>query len=93
MVFKKNNVAVNLTLIQNYGDVIKSYANGDFDGIFSVYSDAIIQQSEGINTKVVYNVESSSFADAIVGNENNLSDIKGKKYVLRESTAFHIYLC
>ncbi len=77
-IFKKNNVDVNLTLLQNYGDVLKSYSNGEFDGIFTVYSDAIIQQSTGINTNVVYNVDSSFKADAIVGNGNNLIDVKGK---------------
>jgi NitT/TauT family transport system substrate-binding protein len=77
--FKKNNVDVNLTLVKNYGDTITSYSNGDFDGIFTVFSDAIILDSSGIDTKVVYNVDSSSFADAIVGKGNNLSDVKGKK--------------
>ena len=78
-IFKKNNVDVNLTLVPNYGDTINTYSNGDFDGIFTVYSDAIILQSSGIDTKVVYNVDSSSYADAIVGKGNNLSDVKGKK--------------
>jgi NitT/TauT family transport system substrate-binding protein len=77
--FKKNNVDVDLTLLQNYADVVKEYTNGDFDGIFSVYSDVIVQNSLGIDTKVVYNVDSSSYADAIVGKGNNLSDLKGKK--------------
>jgi NitT/TauT family transport system substrate-binding protein len=77
--FKKNNVDLNLTLLQNYGDVVKNYANGDFDDIFSVYSDVIVQNSMGIDTKVVYNVDSSSYADAIVGKGNTLSDVKNKK--------------
>ncbi len=66
--FKKNNVDVNLTLFQNYNDAIKAYSNGELDGIFVVYSDAIIQDSWGIDTKVVYNIDSSSKADVIVGN-------------------------
>ena len=77
--FKKNNVEVNMTLLQNYGNVVNNYSNGEFDGIFTVYSDAIIQHSTGIDTKVVYNVDSSFKADAIVGKGNNLSDVKGKK--------------
>jgi NitT/TauT family transport system substrate-binding protein len=77
--FKKNNVDVNLTLTQNYGDVVKNYANGDFDGIFTVYSDVILQNSWGVGTKVVYNFDSSSYADAIVGKGNNLSDAKNEK--------------
>jgi NitT/TauT family transport system substrate-binding protein len=86
--FKKNNVDVNLTLLQNYGDVIKNYTNGDFDGIFSVYSDVIVQNSRGIDTKVVYNVDSSSYADAIVGTGNNLSDIKNKKIGIEGINSF-----
>ncbi len=77
--FKKNNVNVNLTFTKNYSDVLKSYANGDFDGIFTVYSDIILQNSRGVDTKVVYNFDSSSYADAIVGKGNNLSDVKNQK--------------
>jgi NitT/TauT family transport system substrate-binding protein len=86
--FKKNNVDVNITLLQNYGDVIKTYINGDFDGIFTVYSDAILQNSLGIDTKVVYNVDTSSYADEIVGNGNNLSEAKGKKIGVQGINSF-----
>ena len=77
--FKKNGVDVNLTLIQSYNDAVNAYSNGDLDGIFIVYSDAIIQHSSGIDTKVVYNVDSSYKADAILGNGNNLTNVKGKE--------------
>jgi NitT/TauT family transport system substrate-binding protein len=76
--FKKNNVDVNLTLIHKYGEVANEYANGDLDGVFTVYSDAILRQSEGIQTKVIYVMDASYKGDAIVGNGNNLSDVKGK---------------
>jgi NitT/TauT family transport system substrate-binding protein len=77
--FKKNNVDVNLTLMQHTDDVANKYADGDFDGIFTVYPDIIILQSSGVNNKVVYTIDSSFKGDAIVGNGNNLSDVKGKK--------------
>jgi NitT/TauT family transport system substrate-binding protein len=77
--FKRNNVDVNLTLIPKYGDVVNEYSNGNLDGIFTVYSDAVIQQSQDIKTKIVYNLDLSYKADAIVGKGNNLSEIKGKK--------------
>src|SRR5690349_6695032 len=51
--FEKNNVAVNLTFVQNYGDAIRDYSNGYYDGMLLVYADSLIQNSEGINTKVV----------------------------------------
>ena len=53
--FEKNNVDVNLTLIQDYVDAISDYSNRDYDGMLLVYADSLIQNSEGINTKVVYN--------------------------------------
>lgn len=76
--FKKNNVDVNIIYLPRFGQAINAYSNGDLDGISTVYSDIIIQQSEGIDTKVVYNPDLAYKADAIVGNGNNLSDIKGK---------------
>jgi NitT/TauT family transport system substrate-binding protein len=44
-----------------------------------VYADSLIQNAEGINTKVVYNLDTSTIGDVIVGNGNNLSEAKGKK--------------
>jgi NitT/TauT family transport system substrate-binding protein len=77
--FKKNNVDVNVKLFPLYDEALNAYANGDLDGFFGVYSDIIIQQSSGINTKVVYNIDTSNTAGAIVGKGNSLSDVKGKK--------------
>ncbi len=77
--FEKNNVAVNLTFIQNYGEALRDYSNGDYDGMLLVYADSLIQNAEGINTKVVYNLDTSTIGDVIVGNGNNLSEAKGKK--------------
>ncbi|HEY0579761.1 MAG TPA: ABC transporter substrate-binding protein, partial [Candidatus Nitrosocosmicus sp.] len=92
-IFKKNNVDVNLTLLQNYGDVIKAYSNGEMNGIFTVYSDAIIQHSSGVNTKVVYNVDSSFKADAIVGKGNSLLDVKGKNISVDGINSFsHLFV-
>ncbi len=91
--FEKNNVAVNLTLIQNYGDAISDYSNGDYDGMFLVYPDSIIQNAEGINTKVVYNLDTTTKGDAIVGNGNNLSDVKGKKIAVEEIHGYsHLFV-
>jgi NitT/TauT family transport system substrate-binding protein len=77
--FKKNNVDVNVKLFPLYDEALNAYANGDLDGFFGVYSDIVIQDSSGINTKVVYNIDTSNTAGAIVGKGNNLSDVKGKK--------------
>ncbi|HEX5520017.1 MAG TPA: ABC transporter substrate-binding protein [Candidatus Nitrosocosmicus sp.] len=90
--FKKNNVDVNLTLIQSYNDAVNAYSNGDLDGIFIVYSDAIIQHSSGIDTKVVYNVDSSYKADAILGNGNKLTNVKGKEIGVDGINSFSHFL-
>src|SRR6476659_4458381 len=89
--FKKNNVDVNLTLIPKYNDAINAYTNRDYDGIFAVYSDFIIQQSEGIDTKVVYGLDYSNTADAIVGKGNSLLDVKGKNMSMDEIDTFSHY--
>jgi NitT/TauT family transport system substrate-binding protein len=92
-IFKKNNVDVNLTLIQDYNNAINTYSNGEVDGIFTVYSDAIIQHSAGVDTKVVYNVDSSYNADAIVGKGNSLLDVKGKNISVEGINSFsHLFV-
>jgi NitT/TauT family transport system substrate-binding protein len=91
--FKKNNLDVNVTLLPKYGDAINIYSNRELDGIFAVYSDIIIQQSKGIDTKVVYNLDSSYNADAIVGKGNNLLDVKGGKIGVEGINSFsHLFV-
>jgi NitT/TauT family transport system substrate-binding protein len=89
--FEKNNVAVNLTLNQDYVDAISDYSNRDYDGMISVYTDSIIQNAEGINTKVVYHLDTSTTGDVIVGNGNNLSEAKGKKMGVEGVNTFPHY--
>ncbi len=91
--FEKNNVAVNLTLIRNYGDAISGYSNRDNDGMMLVYPDSLILNSEGINTKVVYPIDTSTNADVIIGNGNNLSEAKGKKIGVEGINTFsHLFV-
>jgi len=91
--FEKNNVAVNLTLILNYVDAISDYSNGDYDGMLLVYPDSLILNSEGINTKVVYHLDTSTNGDVIVGNGNNLSEAKGKKISVEGINTFsHLFM-
>ncbi len=89
--FEKNNVNVNLTLIQDYADAVEDYVNREHDGMFIVYSDALIQNSQGIDTKVVYNVDTSYDADAIIGNVDNLTDVNGKKVGVEGINSFSHY--
>ncbi len=91
--FDKNNVDVNVTLIQDYAEAVRAYSNGEYDGMFTVYSDAIIQNAEGVDTKVVFNVDTSYEADAIIGSVDNLTDVKGKKVGVEGINSFsHIFM-
>jgi NitT/TauT family transport system substrate-binding protein len=77
--FKQNNVNVELTLVPDYLQFLKDYSNGQYDGIIGVYSDIMLQHNQGIDTKVVYAVDYSKSADAIIGKGNNLTEVKGQK--------------
>ncbi|CAN5756053.1 hypothetical protein BH23THE1_BH23THE1_12950 [soil metagenome] len=91
--FEKNNVAVNLTLNQDYVDAISDYSNRGYDGMILVYTDSIILNAEGINTKVVYHLDTSTTGDVIVGNGNNLSEAKGKKIGVEGVNTFsHLFV-
>lgn len=91
--FEKNSVDVNLTLVKDYADSLRDYANREYDGIFVVYSDAIIQDSEGIDTKVVFNTDISKNADPIMGSVDNLMELKGKKVGVDGINSFsHYYI-
>jgi NitT/TauT family transport system substrate-binding protein len=91
--FEKNSVDVNLTLVQDYADTLRDYANREYDGIFVVYSDAIIQDSEGIDTKVVFNTDIAKNADPIMGSLDNLTELKGKKVGIDGINSFsHYYI-
>ncbi len=55
--FEQNKVKVELTLIQDYRQILNNYSNRDFDGMIPVYSDLVYQNSQGINSRVVYAVD------------------------------------
>jgi NitT/TauT family transport system substrate-binding protein len=91
--FEKNHVNVQVKLIPDYLQALKSYEVGDLDGIFEVYSDAILQQSQGIDTKVVYNTDVSDTGDVIVGKLDNLTEVKGKTVSVEGINSYsHLFL-
>lgn len=79
--FTKNGVQVELVFEKDYQASRKHYANGEVDGIFEVFSDAIMDFSEGIPSCVVYVADYSIHSDVILGKAElkDLSDLKGKK--------------
>ena len=83
--FEKNNVNVQLTLVPDYLQMIDGYYAGQFDGIMGVYADVIFQNSQGIDSKVVFAVDYSDTADAIVGKRNgNDTTVNFTNYSLAE---------
>lgn len=97
--FEKNKVNVELTLVQDYQQILNNYSNGDFDGMIPVYSDLIYQNSQGIDSRVVYAVDLSNTGDVIIGNLNNsitnatLVDVKGKIISVQGINSFsHLFV-
>ena len=97
--FEKNKVKVELTLEQDYRQVLNKYVNGDFDGMIPVYADIIYLNSQGLDSRVVYAVDLSNTADVIIGNLNNsinnttLADVKGKKISVEGINSFsHLFV-
>ncbi len=102
--FEKNNVNVQLTLVPDYLQMIDGYYTGQFDGLIGVYTDLIYQNSQGTDSKVVFAVDYSDTADAIVGkhtgndttvNSTNftLADVRGKKIGVQGINTFsHLFI-
>jgi NitT/TauT family transport system substrate-binding protein len=79
--FAKNGVEVDLILEKEYGPSRKHYTNGEVDGIFEVFSDAIMDASEKISSCVVAITDYSVSSDVLIGKSEykNASDLKDKK--------------
>jgi NitT/TauT family transport system substrate-binding protein len=102
--FEKNNVNVQLTLVPDYLQMIDGYYAGQFDGIMGVYADVIFQHSQGTDSKVVFAVDYSDTADAIVGKRNgndtnvnstnySLAEVQGKKIGVQGINSFsHLFI-
>jgi NitT/TauT family transport system substrate-binding protein len=98
--FEQNKVKVELTLIQDYQQILNNYTNGDFDGMIPVYTDLIYRNSQDLeDSRVVYAIDLSNTGDVIVGNVNNssknatLADVKGKKISVEGINSFsHLFV-
>jgi len=79
--FTKNGVQVELVFEKEYEASKKRYTNGEVDGIFEVFSDAIMDFSKQITSRVVYVADYSIHSDVIMGKAEftDLSDLKRKK--------------
>ncbi len=78
--FGKNNVSVELVFKKGVEESIELYKNSEVDGVFNVFADMILINSQRIPTKVVYVPSYSKSGDVIVGRPefNSIADLKGK---------------
>jgi NitT/TauT family transport system substrate-binding protein len=93
--FERNNVKVNLTLVQDYQEIIKNYTDGNFDGMIPVYSDLIYWNMLGMDSRVVYAIDFSNTGDVIIGQGNitALADEKGKRIGVEGINSFsHLFV-
>lgn len=93
--FEKNNVSVELRLVQDYQQILNNYSNGEFDGMIPVYSDLIFRNEQGMDSRVVYAIDFSNTGDVIIGKGNNttLADEKGKKISVEGINSFsHLFV-
>ena len=79
--FTKNGVAVDLILKKETLGAKELYKNGEVDGFFTLLPDAVMLDSEGIDTKLVYVADYSETGDVIIGKPglNSLADLKNKR--------------
>lgn len=93
--YEKNNAKVELVLKRDISESTQLYRNGEVDGLFNVFTDVIMINSEGIWTKVVYIVDYSDTGDVIIGRPdvNSLADFKGKKLSFEGINSFsHVFV-
>ncbi|HZD35553.1 MAG TPA: ABC transporter substrate-binding protein, partial [Nitrososphaeraceae archaeon] len=92
--FKKNNVPVELVLVDNVTKAEELYFDGLVDGLSYVYTNTIFHNSEGVDSKLVWVFDYSGTADAIVGPRNTtIEDLKGKKIGVEGINTFsHIFV-
>jgi ABC-type nitrate/sulfonate/bicarbonate transport systems, periplasmic components len=93
--FEKNNVSVELRLVQDYQQILNNYSDGEFDGIIPVYSDLIYRNEQGMDSRVVYAIDFSNTGDVIIGKGSNttLADEKGKKISVEGINSFsHLFV-
>ena len=93
--FGDDELVVNISLVQEYSENVKRFVQGEFDGIFEVYSDALLQYAQGIPIKVVYAPDFSSGGDVLVGRPEikSIADLRGKNISVEEFNSFsHIFV-
>jgi NitT/TauT family transport system substrate-binding protein len=92
--FKENNVKVELIQPENQTTTEESFLNGSVDGLCSIFTTTIFQNSEGVNSRLVWVLDYSGTGDVILGPKNmTVKDLKGKKIGVEGlNTYSHIFV-
>jgi NitT/TauT family transport system substrate-binding protein len=91
--FKENNVKVELILTENVSIARKMYVDGDLDGMSDIWADTIFYSSRGYDPKIVFVLDYSASADALVSNQSDIINLKGKKIGVEGINTFsHIFV-
>ena len=92
--FKENNVKVELIQPENQTTTEESFLNGSVDGLWSIFTTTIFQNSEGVNSRLVWVLDYSGTGDVILGPKNmTVKDLKGKKIGVEGlNTYSHIFV-
>ncbi|MGI0043601.1 MAG: ABC transporter substrate-binding protein, partial [Nitrososphaeraceae archaeon] len=92
--FKENQVAVELIQPQNQTTTEELFLNGSVDGLCSIFTTTIFQNSEGVNSRLVWVLDYSGTGDVILGSKNmTVKELKGKKIGVEGLNTFsHIFV-
>jgi len=91
--FEKNNVKVELSLMQDIPNFHSQYTTGDADAIMAVYADGIFYDAVFVPSNVVYVTDMITTADFLVGNVDSIAELKGKTIGVTEMNSFsHLFV-
>lgn len=92
--FKENNVKVELIQPENQTTTEEAFLNGSVDGLCGIFTTTIFQNSEGVNSRLVWVFDYSGTGDVILGPKNmTVEDLKGKKIGVEGlNTYSHIFV-
>lgn len=92
--FKENNVEVELIQPENQTITEELFLNGSVDGSCSIFTTTIFQNSEGVNSRLVWVLDYSGTGDVILGSKNmTVDDLKGKRIGVEGLNTFsHIFV-
>jgi NitT/TauT family transport system substrate-binding protein len=93
--FEKNGVNVELVFEKEYLDTLKTYKNGDTDGVLTLVPEVIMFNAGGIPAKMVCVIDYSDTGDVIIGRAqyDSLADLKDKTVSFESVNTFsHMFV-